>query len=136
MKKDPTGFKKGPKKFFPAWRFGPGYTGIGADGREDPAHARVFQRIEDVPEGWFATPAEAKAYAASKVAGPAPKEPAPAAAPAPNKSVAKKVAKPVDERAAKVAELLKAGYDPKELEKATDAELDAALKDLKDGANH
>lgn len=135
MKKDPKGAIKGPKKYFPAWFFGPGYVGQNAEGREDPAHARIFQKQEDVPAGWFRTPAEAKAYAAENAA-PAAKEPPPAATPAPNKGKGKSIAKPVDERAAKIAELIKAGYDPKELEKATDAELDTALKDLKDGANH
>lgn len=137
MKKDPTGFKKAPKKYFPAWRYGPGYVGPDAAGREDPQHARMFQKPDDVPEGWFATAAEAKAYAAEQAAGPAAKEPAPPATPAPNKGGGKKnLAKPVDERGAKVAKLVAAGYDPKELESASDADLDSALKDLKDGANN
>jgi hypothetical protein len=133
MKKDPTGFKKGPKKFFPAWRFGPGYVGPDKDGREDPAHARLFHKQDDVPEGWFATAAEAKAYAAEQAAPPTAKEPV-VATPAPNKGKGKSVAKPVDERGAKIAALVKAGYDPKELESASDADLDSALKDQANGA--
>lgn len=138
MKKDPTGFKKGPKKYFPSWFFGPGYVGQNAEGREDPAHARIFQKQEDVPEGWFRSAQEAKDFAAANAAPATAKEPVPLTPPARNGAKNKNAGKapPVDERAAKVATLVKAGYDPKELEKAPDAELDAALKDLKDGANH
>lgn len=135
MKKDPKGAVKGPKKYFPAWFFGPHYTGPDAAGREDQANARIFQKQEDVPLGWYRSPQEAKDNAAAATAA-AVKELPPAAVPAPNRGRGRTVAKPVDERAAKIAELVKAGYDPKELEKASDAELDSALKDLKDGAHN
>lgn len=132
MKKDPTGFKKGPKKFFPAWRFRPGYAGPDAAGREDPTFARIFQKAEDVPEGWYVSPQEANDAAEA----PAPVVEKPLTPPAPNKGKGKAKAPPADERAANVAKLTAAGYDPKELETATDAEIATALKGLTNGADH
>ena len=133
MKKDPTGFKKGPRKYFPAWRFGPGYVGPDAAGREDPAHARVFQKLEDVPEGWFPSPQEAKDFAAAQEVEETPGEPLKKPTPAPNKAASKKAAKPASEnpsRESAIATLQAAGYDPAELAAASDAKLQAALKDI------
>lgn len=109
------GAVKGPKKYWPAFR------------RDAQGNERIFQKPEDVPEGWFATQAEAVVYAASKV--PAAVEPPPKAAPAANKAPMKrgKNAPPANERDAAIAKLLGAGYDLAELTAATDAELKAEL---------
>lgn len=119
MKRNPTGFIKGPKKFWPAWR----YSVSNPEGR-------IFQKPEDVPEGYFPTLAEAQ-----KAAEVVDEAPAPAPAPAAPLKAPKKGKAKDDPRAQKIAKLKDAGYDPTELANASDAELDAALKANPDAAN-
>jgi hypothetical protein len=123
MKKDPTGFKKGPKRYWPSWRYSVAVP-----------EGKVFDKPEDVPEGWFPTLAEAQAYEKAQAlpaviaanADPAAKV----------KKAPKAKEKSADEiRAEKVAKLIKVGYDPEELKVAKDADLDAALKALPNGAD-
>lgn len=113
------GFKKGPKKYWPAWR-----TNAAGD-------SRIFEKPEDVPEGWFATHAEAVAYAETPAAPPPPPPPAPKALKKGQK--AEKPAPEKTQREKDVDTLLAAGYDPKELAEATDSELTAAVKGLANG---
>lgn len=138
-KKHDKGFKKGPKRYFPSWRYGPGYTGPLKDGREDPQFARIFNKAEEVPEGWVKSPEEAKALAS---AAPAVVEPTAPQIPAPNRQpLMNKKQREAAEKAAKarvdlIAELVAAKFDPAELATATDAELAAAKAGLTNGSDH
>jgi hypothetical protein len=127
LKHPDKGARKGPKRYWPAWRYGPALV----EGGE--VQARIFQKPDDVPEGWVTHPNELKAKAAPAA------DATPAAPAAPRKKGAKAAATPTAdeaERAALIAELTAKDYDPAELAGATLDELRAVMKAEPDAANH
>lgn len=126
MKRDPKGAIKAPKRYWPAWRY--------SVDDESADKGRVFQKAEDVPEGYFPTLAESAAWKKAQSL-PAVKA-ANAEAAAKGKKKAPQELSPEGKRQAKVDKLVAAGYDPNdpELVNASDNELDAALKALPDAA--
>lgn len=121
------GARKGPKKFWPAWRYGPALV----EGGE--VQARIFDKPEDVPDGWVAHPEELKVKAAplpapTEAAAPkSRKKGAPAAPPAPTAEEA--------ERAHLVADLKAKGYADDVLANASIDELRATMKAEVDDSN-
>jgi hypothetical protein len=124
MAKAPTKARKGPKKFWPAWRYGPA------------GESQVFDRPEDVPAGWEDHPSkhtpeakkakEAALRAANKHNVLAPPPPV---APAAKQSKEQKAAAKAEAAEAYRLELLgkaKAVW-PNTPDDATTAELEANL---------
>lgn len=121
-----AGARKGPKKYWPAFRYGPALV----EGGE--VQARIFQKPDDVPEGWVSHPSELKVKAA----------PAAEATPATPTKGRKKGAEPKAtpsaddvERADLIEKLTAKDYEPAELAAATLEQLREVMKADVDAAN-
>lgn len=61
--------KKGPRKYWPSWRYGPGYEAPADGSPPKPGEfCGVFNSAEDVPEGWVDHPDKLKTPAPPKTA--------------------------------------------------------------------
>lgn len=123
------GFKKGPKKFFPSWRYS-----------AECVEGKIFQRPEDVPEGWVDHPSKIVVADAVEDIPEAPARESKPLTPPPQTAQQKAAAtraatrakQEADKRDALMKKLLKAGYDPAELAAASMDELTAEAAKVPD----
>lgn len=121
-----AGARKGPKKFWPAWRYS-----FDADGN---VIGRIFNKESDVPEGWVSHPNDLKVKAAPAAPEATPAAPTKGrkkgATPAPPAPTAEEA-----ERAELITKLTAADYDPAELAASTLEQLRDAAKAESDGTD-